>query len=61
MANKTYIPQANDLASTLQKYLTRYQTKMAPTASIEQQEALTELINCLIVFIIRWPKPSINP
>lgn len=59
---KTYIPQANDEATDLHRYLTRYQAKlMAGSVTSDQIAALTELISCLVNFINKWPKPPVAP
>ena len=55
---KTYIPEANDDATDLHNYLTRYQAKLllnSPTS--DQITALANLITCLLTFITEWPKP----
>lgn len=59
---KTYVPEANDDASDLHRYLTRYQAKLMLTAPTSDQiAALTDLIACLVNFIQKWPKPPVNP
>lgn len=58
---KTYIPEANDDAADLHRYLTRYQAKlMLSSPSAPQIEALVDLIACLVTFIQQWPKPPPN-
>lgn len=58
---KTYVPEANDVATDLHKYLTRYQAKLLLTSpSADQIAALSELITCLLTFITKWPKPPPN-
>lgn len=58
---RTYVPSANMLATGLHKYLTRYQATLIDGASEEKIAALADLINCLVAFLVKWPKPPINP
>jgi len=58
---KTYIPEANELAAALHRYLTRYQVKLTEGVleppTVDQLAALASLIACVVTFLQEWPKP----
>lgn len=58
MPQKTYVPGANDQARRLDKYLSRYETRLTEGATTDQLQALAELVACLATFIAKWPKPT---
>jgi hypothetical protein len=59
--SKTYVPMAVSFADALHKRLTRYHTQLSADKTGEQLTALAELISCLANFLVKWPKPPVNP
>lgn len=58
---KTGYPTAVVVANTAHKYMTRNQARLNLTVTPDQATALSELIICLAQFLIKWPKPPVNP
>jgi hypothetical protein len=62
MAEKTYVPGAVDMANEANRYFTRWQAKLALSATTpEKMVALTNLIACFATFLQEWHKPPVQP
>lgn len=58
---KTSYPTAVVVADKAYKYMTRNQARLNLSISAPQATALADLILCLAAFLVKWPKPPVNP